>query len=78
LAGEPFSFQISGDLTIRDITNEVTFEATVIPVSEARLEGAATATIQRGDYNLVIPNVPNVADVSEDVRLEVDFVATAS
>jgi polyisoprenoid-binding protein YceI len=75
--GEPFTFQITGDLTIRDITNEATFEATVTPVSETRLEGAATATIQRGGYNLVIPNVPNVADVSEDVRLEIDFVATA-
>jgi hypothetical protein len=76
--GEAFSFQITGNLTIRDITNQVTFEATVTPVSETRLEGAATATIQRGDYNLAIPNVPNVADVSEDVQLEVDFVATAS
>jgi polyisoprenoid-binding protein YceI len=76
--GEPFTFRVTGDLTIRNITNEATFEATVTPVSETRLEGAATATIQRGDYNLVIPNVPNVADVSEDVRLEIDFVATAN
>jgi polyisoprenoid-binding protein YceI len=76
--GEPFSFQITGDLTIRDITHEVTFEATVTPVSETRLEGVAMATIQRTDYNLVIPSVPSVADVSEDVRLEIDFVTTAS
>ncbi len=75
--GEPFSFQITGDLTIRDITQPVTFEATVTLASETRLEGTATATVQRGAFQLTIPNVPGVADVSEDVGLEIDFVAEA-
>jgi polyisoprenoid-binding protein YceI len=76
--GEPVTFQITGDLTVRDITDEVTFETTVIPVSDTSLEGSAVATIQRADYNLVIPSVPFVADVSENVKLEIDFVATAN
>lgn len=75
--GEPFSFRITGDLTIRDITQPVTFEATVTLASETRLEGTATATVQRGAFELTIPNVPGVADVSEDVGLEIDFVAEA-
>lgn len=75
--GEAFEFEITGDLTIRDITNPVTFSVTVTPVSETRLEGTATATVQRGDYNLEIPSVPSVADVDEAVRLEIDFVARA-
>lgn len=74
--GEAFEFQVTGDLTIRDITNPVTFDVTVTPVSETRFEGTATATVQRGDYGLTIPNVPGVADVDEAVRLEIDFVAT--
>ncbi|MFN8450217.1 MAG: YceI family protein [Anaerolineae bacterium] len=74
--GEAFEFQVTGDLTIRDITNPVTFDVTVTPVSETRIEGTATATVQRGDYGLTIPNVPGVADVDEAVRLEIDFVAT--
>jgi polyisoprenoid-binding protein YceI len=73
--GEAFSFKLSGDLTVRDITKPVTFDITVTPVSEERLEGTAVATVQRGDYNLTIPSAPGVADVSEDVRLEIDFVA---
>lgn len=75
--GEPFEFQVTGDLTIRDVTNPVTFDVTVTPVSETRLEGTATATVQREDYGLTIPNVPGVADVDEAVVLEVDFVAAA-
>ncbi len=74
--GEAFEFQVTGDLTIRDITNPVTFDVTVTPVSETRIEGTATATVQRSDYGLTIPNVPGVADVDEAVRLEIDFVAT--
>lgn len=73
--GEAFTFQLTGDLTVRDVTNSVTFDVTVTPVSEERIEGSATATVQRADYNLLIPDVPGVANVSEDVVLEIDFVA---
>jgi polyisoprenoid-binding protein YceI len=76
--GEPFEFEITGDLTIRDVTNPVTFSVTVTPDSETRIEGTATAAVQRGDFNLEIPSVPSVADVDEEVRLEIDFVATAA
>jgi len=73
--GEPISFQIIGDLTVRDLTNEVVFDVSATPVSESRLEGSASATILRGDYDLTIPSVPQVADVSEEVILKLDFVA---
>jgi polyisoprenoid-binding protein YceI len=74
--GEAFAFSIVGDLTLRDITQPVTFQATVTPVSETRLEGSASTTVTRTQYNLTIPSVPGVADVSEEVALEIDFVAT--
>jgi hypothetical protein len=35
----------------------------------------ASTTIQRGDFGLTIPNVPFVANVGEEVLLELDFVA---
>jgi polyisoprenoid-binding protein YceI len=75
--GEPFTFKLLGDLQVRDIVQPVTFDVTIMPVSETRLEGSAVTTVQRADYNLVIPSVPGVADVSEEVRLEIDFVAQA-
>ncbi|HSH80896.1 MAG TPA: YceI family protein [Herpetosiphonaceae bacterium] len=73
--GQSYSFQIVGDLAIRDVTRETTFDVTVTPVSENRLEGTATATILRTDFGLTIPQVRQVASVSEEVRLEIDFVA---
>lgn len=73
--GEPFNFQVTGDLTVRDTTLPVTFEAEVTPVSETRLEGSANATIRYADFGISIPNVPSVTDVSDAVVLEIDFAA---
>jgi polyisoprenoid-binding protein YceI len=75
--GQPVRLEISGDLTIRDITQPVTFTAEVVLAAENRLEGSATATIQRADFELTIPQVPRVAGVDEAVVLELDFVALA-
>lgn len=75
--GEPFTFEITGDLQLRDITNRVTFAARVTPVSETEISGTASAVVQRTPYQLTIPNAPGVADVSEDVTLEINFVARA-
>jgi polyisoprenoid-binding protein YceI len=74
--GETVTFQIIGDLTIRNITQSVTFEATVTLVSIDRLEGLASVVVTRADYSLTIPSVPSVANVSEEVLVEIQFVAT--
>ena len=76
--GEPFTFTMIGDLTVRDITQPVTFEVTVTPVSEDEITGLATTQVMRADFNLVIPSVPSVADVSEEVDLEIEFTARSA
>ncbi|MBK9749185.1 MAG: YceI family protein [Chloroflexi bacterium] len=75
--GEPFTFNITGDFTLRSITNRVTFAARVTPVSATELSGTASTVVQRALYELTIPNAPGVANVSEDVTLEITFVARA-
>ncbi|MEJ2749515.1 MAG: YceI family protein [Anaerolineae bacterium] len=75
--GETAVFTITGDLTIRDITRPVTFDCTAVPVSPMRLEGSAAATINRADFDLNIPQVPQVANVDQEFLIEMDFVATA-
>lgn len=75
--GDTVTFEIVGDLTIRDVTQSVTFTATVTIISETQLEGSASTTVNRADFGLEIPSVPNVADVDEEVLLEIDFVAAA-
>jgi polyisoprenoid-binding protein YceI len=76
--GEPFTFQLTGDLSLRGITQSVTFDVTVTAVSESRLEGSAETTITRDMYELAIPSVPGVANVEEEVLIAIDFVATAA
>jgi polyisoprenoid-binding protein YceI len=73
--GEAVQFQITGDLTITGHTEPVTFDVTVLPVSESRLEGQAAATILRQDFDLVVPSATGVAGVGEEVTLELSFVA---
>jgi polyisoprenoid-binding protein YceI len=73
--GQSYTFQIVGDLTIRDVTKEVTFDVTATPSSESRLEGTAQTTIRYADYGISIPQVRQVASVADQVRLEIDFVA---
>lgn len=75
--GNTLNLTVAGDLTIRTTTQPVSFALTVTPLSETELEGIATTTVLRGDFDLQIPEVPSVADVSDEVVLQINFVAVA-
>lgn len=76
--GDTFSFTVQGDLTIRDVTYPETFELTVTVNADNELTGLGKATVLRSNYNLSIPSVPSVANVGEEVQLEIQFTATAT
>ncbi|MBT7072095.1 MAG: YceI family protein [Anaerolineae bacterium] len=73
--GESVSLEISGDLTIKDVTQQVTFTANITPVSETEISGHAETMVTYADYGINIPSVPRVANVDKEVLLEIDFVA---
>lgn len=73
--GDTFTFQITGDLTVRGVTNTVIFDATVTIVSEDRIEGLAQVTVLYQDFNLRIPDVSFVTGITDEVLLEIEFVA---
>ena len=75
--GETATFEITGDLTIVESTQPVVFDVEAAVVSDSRIEGSASTTIQRSDFDLFIPSATGVAGVEETVVLEIDFVATA-
>ena len=75
--GTPFDFTVTGDLQIRDVVHAETFAVTVTAVSATELTGLARTTVLRQNYNLTIPNVPSVANVAEEVPLELEFRAVA-
>lgn len=76
--GQTFSFQVTGELTIKDITKSVTFDVTVTVETPERLVGSGKTSIALADFNLVVPSVPFVANVGETMALEIDFVLTPS
>ncbi len=67
------SFSITGDLTIRDVTKEVTWE-TRAQFSEDRITGTATTNFTFDEFNLTVPSVAVVLSVENNIRLEIDFV----
>jgi polyisoprenoid-binding protein YceI len=75
--GETYTFQIVGDLTITDVTRQVTFDVTATPTTETRIEGMAATAFPYTDFELSIPEVPAVDAVDDEVRLELNFVAAA-
>lgn len=77
--GQPFTFQITGNLVIKGTSREVTFDVTATPVSETRIEALATlADVNYADWGVSILRLPpQVASVEELVTLELEFVAEA-
>jgi polyisoprenoid-binding protein YceI len=76
--GEPFDVTIAGNLTLRGEPQPVTFNATITPVSETEISGTASSVVRYADLGIDIPRVPpQVANIGEEVTLELDFVARA-
>ncbi|MBX3080477.1 MAG: YceI family protein [Anaerolineae bacterium] len=73
--GQAFAFQIIGDLTLRGATHEVTFDASVTPISQTLIKGSAKAEVHYTDFGMSIPEAPGVANVSQTVQLEIDLTA---
>ena len=76
--GDTVEFTIEGNLTITDKTQPATFNVTATMVSADQITGTATAVVNRTDFGLNIPSVPNVANVEEEVDLIIEFTANAS
>jgi polyisoprenoid-binding protein YceI len=70
-------FQIRGNLSVHRVTREVTFDATLTLITEDRLEGNAQTTVMIQDFDITIPEAPGVANVSDEVQLEIGFVAVS-
>lgn len=74
-AGSEWRLLVEGDLTVRDITRPVTFDLVMRWGEDYRLEGEARATVLRSDFELSVPSVPFVANVADEIGLELDFIA---
>lgn len=77
IPNQPMQFNILGDLEVRGVKRSVTFIATVKWIDIDTIVGSAGGTIPYKDFGLIIPDVPSVASVGDDVELVIDFTAHA-
>jgi polyisoprenoid-binding protein YceI len=67
------TFQVTGDLTIRDVTKPVTWDVTG-SIQNGEATGTATTHFTFEDFNLTQPRVPVVLSVDDTINLEADVV----
>ena len=72
--GGTWSAVSTGNLTISGVTKPETF-ALDFSIANGTLTGTASSTLSRADFNLSIPNIPFVADVSNTFSISADITA---
>jgi polyisoprenoid-binding protein YceI len=65
-------FQLTGNLTIRDVTKPVTWQVNAT-VQGNQVTGQATTSFKFEDFNLSQPRVPVVLSVVDNIALEMNF-----
>ena len=71
------TFEMVGDLTIRDQTHSSTWETTATFTADG-VEGLAKTEVTFEQYGMTKPRVAIVLSVVDEIRLEISFVATVS
>jgi len=72
--GQEVTFQLVGDLTVRDITQPVTFDITAT-LNGDTITGVATAPMQLTDFGFDPPSFANTLTVADDFTIRIELVA---
>jgi len=75
--GQDVRFQVQGDMTIRDVTNPLTWQMTA-RLDGGVLTGAAKTFFTMRDYGFDPPDVAGILRVTDGVTVTVNFVAQES
>lgn len=75
--GEDYTFEMVGDMTVRDVTRAITWTVQASFDGE-RVVGKANTRFTFGDFQMNVPSVFVVISVEDDIRLELHFVASVS
>jgi polyisoprenoid-binding protein YceI len=76
-AGDEVNFQLIGDLTIREITQRVTFDVTA-RLDNNTLTGVAVTNGELTDFGIDPPDFFNTLTVANALEIEISFVARAN
>ena len=72
--GEAATVRLIGDLTLKDVTKLVAWEAHVT-MADGALTGAAATEFEMPDFAIEPPSVPMLLSLDETIRLEIDLTA---
>jgi len=72
--GKAVSFALSGDLTIREVTQPVTFAVTATLTGDT-LTGVATTRLLMSNFGIEPPNFANTLTVADEFGIKVQFTA---
>ncbi len=72
--GEEVAFQLLGDLTVREITQPVTFDVTAT-LSGDTINAVATTAMQLTDFGFDPPSFANTLTVADDFVIRIDLTA---
>lgn len=72
----PIDFNITGDLTVKDQTREVTWDAMADFAGDGTASGVASVVFTFEDFGMDKPRVAIVVSVEDEILLELDFVGT--
>jgi polyisoprenoid-binding protein YceI len=68
--GQPVTFQLAGDLTVREITQPVVFDVEAT-LQEDTISGEATTLIKMSDFGVTPPEFANVFTVADDTVIRI-------
>ncbi len=74
--GKPFTFEATGDMTVRKATREVTWDVTATLDGDT-LRGRATTKLQMSSFGIEPPNIAGFVKAEDEIALSLDFVADA-
>jgi polyisoprenoid-binding protein YceI len=72
--GKDYALRITGDMTIREVTKEVTFDATV-KVDGDVMSGTAMTTLLMSDFEVGPINIIGILKTDDEVKLTFNLVA---
>lgn len=75
--GDEVSFEITGDLTVRETTSEATFDVDGT-VEDDQIIGTATTLIQMTDFDFEPPDIAGILRAENDTKLTFTFLAEST
>lgn len=72
--GQPFSFKLAGDMTIREVTKPVVFDV-IATLQGDTLGGTAQTQLLMSDFGFQPPDMPGILTVMDQVTVKLEFTA---